>query len=195
MPTVRNTPQPNNKGRVKYARSPIVNISVTPDLIGLSAKRDSSHCMIAEAIKLAVPGARFVSVDLQTIRFTDPEKPYRYTYLTPRRAQLALVDFDQGREPEPFDVRLRGGTVTKSHSRRSPEQKEREAKARKASKPATENGPVVAKKRTILSPRHANSETSIPEINGGTTPPMGALASVTTARGRRRQFGLRSLER
>jgi hypothetical protein len=46
--------------------------------------------MIAEAIKQAVPRATNVSVDLSTVRWTDPEKKLRYTYLTPRAAQIAL---------------------------------------------------------------------------------------------------------
>jgi hypothetical protein len=39
---------------------------------------------------------------LQTIRFTDPKKAQRYTYLTPPIAQDYLVAFDQGQFLEPF---------------------------------------------------------------------------------------------
>jgi hypothetical protein len=64
--------------------------------------------MIADAIKTAVPNAQSVSVDLSTIRWTDPVRELRYIYLTPRRAQIALIDFDAGRVPKPFDVQLAG---------------------------------------------------------------------------------------
>jgi hypothetical protein len=64
--------------------------------------------MIAEAIRLAVPNAQSVAVDLVTIRWTDPVRELRYIYLTPRLAQHALIDFDSGVEPRPFDVKLAG---------------------------------------------------------------------------------------
>src|SRR5258707_2331325 len=98
-------------------RSPKVTIEITPDLIESSKERDSSHCMIAEAVKKAYLGAAFVSVDLQTIRFSDHNKGLRYTYLTPRSAQIALIEFDQGTTPEPFSFQLRGGQVTFGGSR------------------------------------------------------------------------------
>jgi hypothetical protein len=131
--------------------------------------------MIAEAVKLAVPGARYVSVDLQTIRFTDPTGEKRYTYLTPRRAQVALVNFDQGRAPEPFKVQLRGGVVTKAGSRA----KKSESKVK------------IEKTRKIISPRPGSHE---PEVNGGRTPPVGPLSSAPPTRGKRRTFGLNALE-
>jgi hypothetical protein len=64
--------------------------------------------MIADAIKEAIPNAQSVAVDLVTIRWTDPVRELRYIYLTPRRAQLALIDFDRGVVPKPFDVQLAG---------------------------------------------------------------------------------------
>ena len=77
-------------------------ISVSRETIERATQRDSRHCMIAEAIRDARPDAQFVSVDIQTIRFSIPFKRIRCTYLTPRIAQLALVRFDQGRSLEPF---------------------------------------------------------------------------------------------
>ena len=100
------------------ARAPQLRVVVTAEIIAKSQQRDSSHCMLAEAVKEAARAAgfhpKFPGVDLQTIRFTDPDNGYRYTYLTPRRCQVALIDFDQGRETEPFVFQLRGGQVTKS---------------------------------------------------------------------------------
>ena len=199
MPTVPPNPIVGKGTRVKYARSPRVQLDITTELIEQSLQRDSSHCMIAEAVKAAVPGARSVSVDLQTIRFTDPDKPHRYTYLTPRRAQIALVNFDQGREPEPFQVQLRGGAVTKTvtrSARKKFEDKEAAIATKSGKAPKTEpkvdNRAVVAKRRTLT--KSDADRRNVPEVNGGTTPPLGPLASITTARGRRRAFGLRLLE-
>lgn len=80
-------------------------IEVTADLIEQAKRRDSSHCMIAEAIKLAIPDAKRVSVDLATIRYTD-RKGRRIVHLTPRPAQVALLMFDNGEPLGPFSVSL-----------------------------------------------------------------------------------------
>ena len=55
----------------KAMTTPRVNVQVTPDIINVAARRDSGHCMIADALRLAVPEAQSVSVDLATIRWTD----------------------------------------------------------------------------------------------------------------------------
>jgi hypothetical protein len=94
--------------------APRFDVTITTALIVQSEKRDSSHCMIADGVKLARPKARFVSVDIQTIRFS--EKGKRYVYLTPRRAQVALVRFDQGLPTEAFKFQLRNGQSTSSHT-------------------------------------------------------------------------------
>jgi len=67
---------------------------------------DSRKCMIAEAVKNCLPNVKNVAVDLATIRFTDTKTGSRYTYMTPRAAQQALVQFDNGQKPEPFSIRL-----------------------------------------------------------------------------------------
>ena len=88
-------------------KSPVVKVNVTESIIAESKSRDSSHCMIAEGLKAAVPHAKYILVDLQSIRFTDTEKKLRYTYLTPRSAQIALIKFDQGITPPPLEFTLR----------------------------------------------------------------------------------------
>ncbi len=77
-------------------------IEVTPDLVERATKRDSQHCMIAEAIKRKDP-QRYtqVYVDLQTIRWSDRKTGKRYTALTPTVAAQLLVDFDQGKPLHP----------------------------------------------------------------------------------------------
>ena len=198
MPTVNKTP-PNNQNVVRNVRSPKVFLNITEELVAKSTKKDSSHCMFAEAVKEAFPGARFVSVDLQTVRFTDPDpkRPYRYTYLTPRRAQVALVDFDQGREIEPFKIQLRGGAVTpirtRSNKPKAAAPPVKPTKTTKNGKAQEEKPSKVAARRTLLPPRTGTNRNNIPEVGGGQTPPRAALSSPKVPRGTRRAFGLRSM--
>jgi hypothetical protein len=84
-----------------------ITVNVTQPIIDRSEQRNSDHCMIADAIRAALPDAKAVSVDLMTIRFTDPAKRQRYIYLTPRSIQLALIHFDQGDHAEPFTFQLK----------------------------------------------------------------------------------------
>jgi hypothetical protein len=163
--------------------TPRVSIQVTSEIIERAARRDSGHCMIADAVRAAVPDAQSVSVDLATIRWTDREQNIRYTYLTPRAAQLALLDFDQGRTAIPFGFQLRRGQATVAN--------------------------VAAKRRTTTPAKHAKPPTT-PELApapdsgrggkvnrvGGKPPPTGALSNAARVRvGKRREFGLRQLSR
>ena len=153
----------------KLTRSPRTEIEVGQEQIDNSLKRSSSHCMIAEAIKATIPSAKYVSVDLQTIRYTDREKGIRLTYLTPRSCQVNLVKFDQGIPPEPFKFRLQGGQVTRSLQKEN------------------KTGPSTNSKPSLRTSRGGNART-VPERAGGVTPP---LAHV---RGTRRSFGIRGLD-
>ncbi len=96
----------NPKKRPTVSRGGL-KIQVTQAIIDRAEAKDSNHCMIADAIKAARPDVKTVSVDMATIRFTDPIKRQRYVYLTPPRAQLALIEFDQGEHAEAFEVQLR----------------------------------------------------------------------------------------
>jgi len=58
--------------------------------------KDSRCCMIADALRELLPDARYILVDLQTIRYSDIEDGVRYTYLTPAIAQRSLLRFDSG---------------------------------------------------------------------------------------------------
>ena len=62
---------------INRLHSPQLTINVTEADIAKAIKRDSNHCMIADAIKHTVPGVRNVSVDLQTIRWSDPQTHLR----------------------------------------------------------------------------------------------------------------------
>jgi hypothetical protein len=111
----------------------IVTVKVTEDVIEQAERKNSNHCMVADAIKASIPHASSVSVDLATIRFTDPEKRQRYIYLTPYHVQRALIDFDQGVHNQPFNFQLRkAAQVLESGSRRLPDgTKKRPSRANK----------------------------------------------------------------
>jgi hypothetical protein len=89
-----------------------VRIQVTEQNIKDACKADSRHCMIADAIAAKLPDVRNISVDMMTIRWSDPATGWRYIYLTPKPAQFALVDFDMGLEVQPFTFQLRSGHAT-----------------------------------------------------------------------------------
>ncbi len=100
----------------KSKKSPVVDVKVTQEIIDHAIARDSGHCVVADAIAATLPHVNHVSVDLQTIRFTDPKKHERYVYLTPRSAALAIIQTDQGEKPAPFNLRLRSAHVLNSHA-------------------------------------------------------------------------------
>lgn len=105
---MNDTPQ-NEQPKPKHHKrkvSPRVLVRVTDEIIDTSIPKDSEHCMIADAVKAAFPAAKNISVDLVTVRFSDPAKGLRYIYLTPAIAQASLIDFDEGRRPQAFQCEL-----------------------------------------------------------------------------------------
>ena len=116
---------------------------------------DSGRCWVAQAIRRAIPVARNILVDLQTIRYTGREN-IRRTYLTPRTVQVALVAFDQGRSDllKPFSFTL--DRVIHRVRVRGPKQKTLEGDIRvksqgKGRRPVVEGGPEIPS--TVLSSR------------------------------------------
>lgn len=171
-----------------HPRAPRLDVAVDAQTIEDAIPRDSSHCMIAEAVRRAYPTAKSISVDLQTIRFSDAAHGLRYTYLTPRVGQLALINFDMGNRPEPFSFKLRNGMVTAS-GRRPPLQKQSEEHVEHAVEARKATAEKVRAMSATLVARHGKTGTATAaEVVGGRTPP-------TTAFARRRAFGLRGLER
>jgi hypothetical protein len=180
--------------------APRVGVEVSEDIITASTKRDSSHCMIAEAVQLAVPEAKFVSVDIQTIRFS--KDGYRYTYLTPRTVQQALILFDQGNEKiPPFRFQLRTGQTTRAGSRAA--QRTGVSQPRTdAQHKATEKAASISTKPShpVQFARGSGEQDNIPEIRGGRVPPVGGLPGgpgigSKVPASRRRQFGLRAMDK
>src|SRR5712671_3340536 len=82
-------------------------IKVTKEHIANSTRNDATHCMIAEAIRAAMPWAKYISVDTQAIRISSPGESLRYFYLTPLRVQKALLGFDRGETVSPFSFWLK----------------------------------------------------------------------------------------
>jgi hypothetical protein len=96
-------------------------ISVLQRHFDEAMQKNSSHCAIAFAIRDAVPSARRISVDLQTLRWTDKNKGVRYVFLTPAVAQHSvIIPFDQGdREAcKPVTFRMKPAWVCKSGASR-----------------------------------------------------------------------------
>jgi hypothetical protein len=94
---------------------PAIKVKVETRHITSAVKADASHCPIAQAIKEKFPKARWVMVDLQSIRWTDRSEGVRYKYLTPLPAQKALLKFDSGHDLDSFIVALGHPIVTPIH--------------------------------------------------------------------------------
>lgn len=157
-----------NRIRSKYGKP---YIDITDKEINEGIIADSRKCMIAEAVKNSLPDVKQVSVDLATIRFTDKKTGSRYTYMTPRAAQQALVQFDNGQKPEPFRIRLQTLFQIRPKpiiARRTPTQ-------------------GIAAENTRTSEKlHGGISQSAPVKIGGQPMPRAALGYI-------RRFGLRTL--
>jgi hypothetical protein len=93
-------------------------------------------CAIAESIRLQIPEAKNISVDVQTMRFTIPDTGKRFLFLTPKRVQQFIVLWDTGIKPAPFRFKLNNpGQVIAS--------KAGEKRIRKASIHQNNNGAIV----------------------------------------------------
>ena len=80
---------------------PRFRVNVTREIIDTAVQADSNACMIADAVKESW-SKKFgrspiaVSVDIQTIRLTDPEEGRRHIWPTPPKAAVGLTYFDNG---------------------------------------------------------------------------------------------------
>jgi hypothetical protein len=169
----------NNRKKNHVPKSPRLFVEVTEGIIAAAEKANSGHCMIADAVEVAAQrkgiGATNISVDVQTIRFSDPVKRLRYIYLTPRVAQYPLVRFDLGVHTEPFSFRIAGGHVVnmpgKRHGKYHPD------------KP---NKTEEQLKRTTLITASPDKGSQKFRRAGGAEPPTFSM---------RREFGLRAFSK
>lgn len=159
--------------------APRVSVFVNKQNIAESVKENSSHCMTAEAVKESYPGAKFVSVDISTIRFTDTQRGLRFVYLTPRIVQVNILRFDQGLAFNPFRFQLRNGSVSRAQSRKG----QLQLNVKKPKRQMTEKTREALKKAQLVGVRKTTQNTSI-RVVGGKTPPK--LPHM------RRQFGMRA---
>jgi hypothetical protein len=183
--------------RYKKPPTPRVTIPVTREVIERAERRDSSHCMIAEAIREAVPGATAIAVDLQSIRWSDPVLRLRYVYMTPPVCQVALVSFDQGLHTNPFSFTLARAQILPMGPPGEREARRQRALARGA--PAKQTPPAMppaaaggapGSTKVFVAGRGMNQ---VPHVVGGKAPPTGALTN-TVYKGKRRAFGVRTLK-
>lgn len=96
-----------------------MKVAVEKSHIQNGVERDSTMCMIADAIKSKRPSLKYVTVDVQSIRFTDLDKGKRYVFLTPPVAQRNLLRFDQGKPVQPFTFSLAEPAVERTIEKRS----------------------------------------------------------------------------
>jgi hypothetical protein len=152
----------------KQVRIPRPKIKITEEIAERACRRNSRHCMIAEAIKEAMPWVARIMVDLQTIRWSDPRVGLRYIFLTPLAAQKALVRFDAGEPVAPFSFTLRGGRAVSmlsgGGSTGKPQRqvhnlgKQRITSVQKARDNSGIVDVVGGKSPPVLSPRHASNQ-------------------------------------
>jgi len=154
-----------------------IELDITEEIINAAIPRSSGHCVIADALKQARPELQRISVDLQTIRFTDPVTKTRYIYLTPAKGQRVLTGFDQG-ERVPCKIRLtRPVQIIPHRGGYDPEKKKAQNKISHERAKA---------RRTMIKTK---SGQGVQTIIGGDAPPLGALPSY----GGRRTFGIKNL--
>lgn len=176
--------------------APRIDFQVTQEHIDTAIPKDSAHCMIADALRAAIPGAGYVSVDLATIRWTDEAAGWRYIYLTPGYAQVALLDFDQGVKPQPFRIRANAAQMVPTGGAR---RRHRAAMDAGVEQDVLETGmPGRNKTPPLVRPPYGSVD-SVPVKVGGNPLPTGELSGGATPganrRGKRREFGLRRFTR
>lgn len=81
-------------------------IHVTEGDIANGLRNNSYHCAVSCAIARQIPDAKYVSTDIQTIRFSLAEAGERVTYLTPPDVQQYVIAFDAGDVLRPFTFTL-----------------------------------------------------------------------------------------
>lgn len=189
--------------RVLGGRAPQLDFAVTAEMIENAIPQDSSHCMIADGLKTAIPHARQVAVDLAAIRYTDSRNGRRYIYLTPAPAQIALLRFDNGEKPGPFQVKMHAAQIIEPKRKKGEEKVSSPSltdapglpgsEALSAAGPsltetpgervgvsgpsltATDEKPERARNTATMIPNPAGGGT-VPIKLGGNPPPLGPLA-------------------
>jgi hypothetical protein len=82
-----------------------IKVDVTQEDIDQAVRSNSRKCAVAVALARTLPDATRISVDVQTVRFTDG-RGVRRIYLTPTAPERYLISFDAGDKIEPFSFGL-----------------------------------------------------------------------------------------
>lgn len=180
-------------------------IVVTEDVIGRACQRDSRHCMVAEAIQAAKPHWRNISVDLATIRWTNPRTKQRYTAITPDGIRDAIFNFDQGEPVDPFTfhlqpihrVRSMAGTGKRATKSEQPElfreaNNERLRQSRNPVVKTVTGGRVMIEGGKSLPRGHMGGSVTSGRNRPGELE-VSEAGNVKLSGGRYRQYGLRQL--
>jgi hypothetical protein len=166
---------------------PKMKIEVKEKEIKEGIVKHSGHCMVAEAIKAAVPKFTNISVDTQTIRVSDPEKGVRYIYLTPPKVADYVLDFDEGIEPAPFNFQVSMGQVLGT----------RRGQGRKKGQPSVKMTPAASKMRALVDSPNPSFVRN--EVGGGNTRHLpvivGGKESKPSRFSQRREYGMRGYVR
>jgi len=156
-------------------------VDVTAEMIATAIPRNSSRCMISDAVRAAAPTATSVLSDIATTRFTDPVTNLRHYCLTPLKARGALLDFDAGIVAEPFRMEIRAAQTRKASRGLGAGKKQSQGKGKLKNDP--------------------RSGGTIPVVIGSSAPPIGPVADHGVPgpkpghKQRGRAFGLRSMVR
>ncbi|HEX3156747.1 MAG TPA: hypothetical protein VHV32_19110 [Candidatus Angelobacter sp.] len=74
-----------------------LTLDITAEDIALGKEANAAYCVIANSIRRRVPGARCIKVDAHCIKFTDPGKDARLTYLTTPPLRDVVIKLDKKR--------------------------------------------------------------------------------------------------
>ena len=153
-------------------------IHVTKEDYEAAVPGSSSHCAVEVAIKRMFPEFKFISVDIQSIRWSDPKHDVRHMALTPQPIARNILEFDAVRVPGDISFYLRSVMQTPMlhgrHGEKSFQYGTADQSAAKLRKPK-----VKATGKRNGKSSHVNG---VPTVVGGSLPPRAHM---------RRSFGLR----
>ena len=196
--------------------APILDLSITDEVWEKAKQASSGGCLIADAITRQYPHLSGVVVDMATIRASDREKGFRYTWLTPPIGQHLLLSYDQGwsqptdhvRTGRPVKVTpiIRNKTGPYSVAAREEQRQERKAEleakiergeeltSREQASLTKVSAPLVVQNRpSTRGPAEVMGKDRNTVVHGGHPIKQGA-AHPNLLRGRDRHFGAKTAQ-
>lgn len=79
-------------------------LHVTKEILRMSERQNSHHCIVANAIRAAIPGVFSVDVTVDSIRFN--YGGLRYYWRNPAPIAKRLIKWDENGEVKPFSFQL-----------------------------------------------------------------------------------------